>query len=128
MAYMTEKEFSSKLKRLQIENEQREKIRTLKKEKWKYFPKFKLPSTSKLVVLVVFLLCIEVIIFCEYAMLVLGDGSAMYALIGAVGTLISTVLGYFKKSTVENSSGGIVYETAMAQLQTSSTDESNAVG
>ncbi len=127
MAYMTEKEFSSKLKRLQIENEQREKIRTLKKEKWKHFPKFKLPSTSKLVVLVVFLLCIEVIIFCEYAMLVLGDGSAMYALIGAVGTLISTVLGYFKKSTVENSSGGIVYETAMAQLN-NSTDESNAVG
>ena len=65
MAYMTEKEFSSKLKRLQIENEQREKIRTLKKEKWKHFPKFKLPSTSKLVVLVVFLLCIEAALFAE---------------------------------------------------------------
>lgn len=84
--------------------------------------KFKFPSTSKLVLFAVFLMCIEILIFSQYAMLRFGDISAMYTLIGVPVALIPTICMYMNKSKAENTSGGIVYETAMHELnQTNNT-------
>lgn len=93
----------------------------------------KLPSTSKLVLLGVILLCVEIVFFCEYAMLKLGDASSMYVLIGMPVALAPVIWGYYSKSKAENTSGGIIYETTMAQLNTGhnetiSIDEANSVG
>lgn len=116
MNYLTEKEYEECLKKIQSNNKSKERKQKLKAEKNKYKFKFKLPSTSKLVLLVVFLLCIEIIIFSQYAMIVLGDASAMYVLIGVPTTLVPTVLAYYNKSKKENTQGGITYDMAMLQM------------
>ena len=61
-------------------------------------------------------MCIEVIVFCEYAMIVLQDASAMYVLIGVPTTLIPIVVSYYNKSKSENTKNGIVYEKAIREL------------
>lgn len=113
---MSDEEFKNRLEKIQSENETKERIAKLRKEKAKYRPKIKLPSTSKIVLIIVFVLCIEIIFFSEYAMIVLGDTSAMYTLIGVPTTLVPILLGYYNKSCKENTSGGIVYEKAMQEL------------
>lgn len=120
MGYMSEEEYKARLKLIKTENLTKERKAKLKKEKEKYKTKFKFPSTSKLVLLGVFLFCIEILIFCEYVMIVTGDLSAMYALIGIPATLIPTVMSYYSKSKAENTANGIVYETAIAQMNQSS--------
>lgn len=70
-------------------------------------------STSKIVLLVVFILCIEIVIFCEVMMNKYGDLSAMYALIGVPVSLVPICLGYFNKSKAQNTVGGITYDMAM---------------
>ena len=97
----------------------------------KYWPKFVLPSTSKIVLIVSGLLCVEILFFCQYMILVTGDTNALYAMVGTIATLTSVVIGYFVKSTKENTSGGLVYESVMAEKRMPShiTDESaDAVG
>ena len=117
LAYISEEEFNSRLEKIKEKNMSNERRKKLKEEKKKYRPKIKLPSTSKLVLLVVFLLCIEIVIFSEYAMVELGDASAMYVLIGIPTTLVPTIIAYYQKSRAENTSGGIVFENAMRSDQ-----------
>ena len=74
-------------------------------------------STSKIVLLVVFILCIEIVIFSEVMMNKFGDLSAMYALIGVPATLVPTLVSYYHKSAKENSQGGITYDMAMLERQ-----------
>ena len=128
MGYISEEIFNYRLKKIQNRNLSKERKAALKAEKRKYARKFQLPSTSKLVLLVVFLLCIEIIVFCQYAMIVLGDTSAMYVLIGVPTTLVPTVLAYYWKSKAENSKDGITYDMAMLDKMSEntsiSTDES----
>jgi len=88
-------------------------------------------STSKLVLLVVFIICIEIIIFAEIMMNKYGDLSAMYALIGVPVSLVPIVLGYFNKSKAQNTVGGITYDMAMldrTQELNSAVDDDEPVG
>ena len=80
-------------------------------------------STSKLILLGMILLCLQIVFFCEYAMLTLGDTSAMYVLIGIPAALAPIIWGYYGKSKAENVSGGIVYESAMAEMRSKSENE-----
>lgn len=89
----------------------------MNKEKCKTKKKSKLPSTSKLVLFIVFLLCVEIILFAQYAMLKLADISAMYVLIGVPVSLVPIVLGYYWKSKNENTAGGITYDIAMKEKE-----------
>ena len=118
MSYLTEKEYETRLKKIQAKNASEERKRKLKKEKNKYKTKFKLPSTSKLILLGVTLLCLQIVIYCEYAMIYLGDTSAMYALIGVPATLAPTIWAYYSKAKAENTKGGITYDMAMKELET----------
>lgn len=113
MKRLTKEVYEQKLKKLQYKNLLKLRKRKLRQEKYKMWPKIKLPSTSKLVLLGVFLMCIEIMIFAQYAMIVLGDTSAMYALIGVPAALIPVCLGYFSKAKAENTVGGIKFETAI---------------
>lgn len=119
---MTEKEYQAKLKKIQTDNLHKKRKAKLKEEKTKY--KHKFPSTSKLVLLGVILLCLEIVVFCEYAMVHLGDVSALYALIGIPVAIAPTVVSYYMKSKAENTEGGIVYESAMAEIQKSQGNDS----
>lgn len=116
MRYMSKSEFDSQMRKIKLENVTKERKQKLREEKKKHKSKFKLPSTSKLVLLVVFLICIEILIFSQYAMVKTGDISALYTLIGVPVTLVPICIAYMWKSKSENTANGIVYETAMAQL------------
>lgn len=114
---ITQEEFDNELKKICEENESKERKLKLKQEKAKFKTKHKTPSTSKLVLLGVILLCLEIVIFCEYAMVHLNDTSALYALIGIPVAIAPTVVSYYMKSKAENTEGGIIYETAMAEIE-----------
>lgn len=117
MIYMTENQYNSKLAKIQKRNKTIERRRKLREERIKYFPKFVLPSTSKIVLIVAAILCVEILAFCQYMIVVTGDTNALYAMVGALFSFMAVVLGYFVKATKENTKSGITYETAMAQIQ-----------
>lgn len=117
MKYISEKEFNFRMKEIQKENLSKERARKLKEEKRKGKPKRKIPSTSKLILLGMILLCVQIVIFCEYAMMTLYDASSLYVLIGIPAALAPIIWGYYSKSKAENTVGGIVYDTAMAEMQ-----------
>lgn len=116
MKYLSEKEFNAKMKRIKAENLTKKRKAQLKEERKKGKPQKKVFSTSKIVLIGMILICVEIVLFCEYAMLKLMDTSSMYVLIGIPVALAPIIWGYYSKSKAENTSGGIVYETAMAQL------------
>lgn len=74
-------------------------------------------TTSKIALWCVILICIQIIIFAEYAMLITEDLSSMYVLIGIPAALAPTMLGYLSKSKAENSVGGITYDMAMREYE-----------
>lgn len=117
MIYMTKSQFDSKLAKAKRRNETIEYKRRLREERMKYWPKFILPSTSKIVLIVAAILCVEILFFCQWMIVKTGDTNALYAMVGVITALSSIVIGYFVKSTKQNTAGGITYETAMAQLQ-----------
>lgn len=114
---MTEQEFNDQLKIIQEQNRQREYQSRLKEEKNKYKRNRKKPSTSKMLLWALIIICVEIVIFCEYAILKLYDTSAMYALIGVPAALAPSLIGYFQKSMKENTIGGIVYDSALADAE-----------
>lgn len=128
---MTKSQFDAKLAKAKKRNEGIEYRRRLREERMKYWPKFVLPSTSKIVLIVAAVLCVEILFFCQYMILMTGDTNALYAMVGTIATLASVVLGYFVKSTKENTRNGITFETAMAAQQAIAppvTDSNEAVG
>lgn len=131
MVYMTKNQYDYKLAKVKRKNEGIARRRKLREERMKYWPKFIMPSTSKVVLIVAALLCVEILIFCQYMIMQTGDSNALYAMVGVVVSLASIVLGYFVKSTKENTEGGLVYQATMEKLknENSSTEEcTEAVG
>lgn len=126
MSYMSKQAYERKLNEIRIENASIARKQSLKKERSKYRRKMKLPSTSKLLLWTAVLLCVEVIWFCEYAFAITKDTSFLYVLAGVPTTLVPTILSYYHKSKCENTAGGIVYETAMSQIEP--IDGNGAVG
>lgn len=114
--HISEKEFEFRMREIQKDNLSKERARKLKEEKQKGKVKHKLPSTSKLILLGMILLCVQIVAFCEYAMMTLCDTSALYVLIGIPAALAPIIWGYYSKSKAENTAGGIVYDTAMAEI------------
>ena len=114
---MTKQEYNEKLKQIKEQNKQIEMKRNLKEAKVKRF-QLKKPNTSKLIVFVVFVICLQILWFSEHMVNLTGDTSYMYALIGIPTALIPTVLGYYAKASKENQIGGITYDTAMSNLET----------
>ena len=72
-------------------------------------------SASKIALMAMMLVCLEIIIYAEIAMLKLGDLSALYVLIGIPAAMAATIWAYFSKTKVENSAGCIIYEQAMLE-------------
>lgn len=72
-------------------------------------------SASKVVLAAILLICLEIIIYAEVAMYMLGDLSALYVLIGVPASMAGVAWAYFSKTKVENSEGGLIYEAAMLE-------------
>lgn len=114
--YLTSREYELELKKIKAQNRQIEMKRNLKAAKVKRF-NFKKPNTSKLIVFVVFAICLQILWFSEHMISLTGDTSYMYTLIGIPAALIPTILGYYAKASKENQVGGITYDTAMCNLE-----------
>jgi len=106
MQHMTRTKFEKKLESLKRKNEIIKQKNELIAEKRKYK---KSPSTSKLLLLVVIFICIEIIAFSQYVMIAFNDINALYTLIGVPVSLVPVALGYYYKSKSENTEGGIIY-------------------
>ena len=48
--------------------------------------------------------------------------AGVYALLGIVASLAPVIFGYYSKSKAENTEGGIVYETAMKEHETTNSE------
>ena len=125
--YLTKQEYELELKKIKAKNRQIEMKRNLKAAN---VSRFSIPkiSTSKLILVAVLLLNLQIIYFVEKAIMTYGDLSALYALIAIPATLIPTVWAYFSKAKAENCAGGITYDSAMEQLRQSSSENDEAVG
>ena len=125
---MTSREYELELKKIKPKHKQIEMKRNLKAAKVKRF-NWKKPNTSKLIVFVVFAICLQILWFSEHMISLTGDTSYMYALIGIPAALIPTILGYYAKASRENQIGGITYDSAMAGLNNQQdTSDDEAVG
>lgn len=129
MFYLSEEKFLLRMKEIERNNLSKKRKRKLREEKCKHKDNFKLPSTSKMILMGAVLLCLQIVAFCEYIMIKTGDTSALYVLIGIPATLVPVIWGYYSKAKAENTSGGIVFETTMAQVnkQDASIDDSEGV-
>lgn len=114
MFYMTDKEYKHKLKEIEKRNDTHRKKEAL--ENAKYKKKSKLPSTTKLITLYLFVLLNIILAYSLVAMWVFKDLSYLGALITDVIGQILVFFIYSQKSAKENTQGGIVYETTMAKL------------
>lgn len=124
MRFLSQSKYEKKLAKLKRENEITKRKNELKAEKNKYKKKI---STSKLLLIVVVFLCLEIIVFSQYVMIKFQDLTALYTLIGVPVSLVPVALGYFYKSKAENTVNGIVYETALRQMENTDTNTINEV-
>lgn len=124
---LTQEKFRKKFEREKQRSLSRQRKQILKDEKSKYRNRKK-PSTSKILLVMVILICVEVLAFCEYAYLTNPEPGTLGSVIGSIATIVSLLLGYFWKSKAENTSGGIVFESAMAGLNDIINNGEDAVG
>lgn len=127
MFVLTKASYEAKMAKIKEHNIQREYRRMLWEERFRYWPRFKTPPTSKIALWAGFLLMLEIIIFCQYLALKTFDTAPIVAMVGAIGGWMSMFFSYNKKSAIENSRDGIVFETAMLN-QGSESDSTEAVG
>ena len=74
-------------------------------------------TASKLMILAVIIISIEILAYAEWIMYNLGNIDALYVLIGIPASLATSLVAYFKKSRAENTKGGIVYDMAMKEWE-----------
>lgn len=117
MGYLTKEEYNVRLKKIKRNNESKERKYKLKEEKNKGKSTFKLPSTSKLIASYLFLILNVVLVYAMVAMWYFKDLTYLGVLITDIAAQVLTYLIYSRKSTVENSVGGITYDMAMAKLK-----------
>lgn len=129
-----EREITIKEHRWQREKEVLERKYKLKQEKREFKKRF-LPkiSTSKLLIFFLFLNCTIIELFTGFVTLKSLDLTTLTManpdftpLVTLIGAVVSEVVGYAVyalKSAKENTAGGIIYETAMRQI-----DEDKAKG
>ena len=108
--------------RVRIKNEI-EKIKHSNDEKRQHL------SFRKIAVIFIFINCFIIELYSMVVMVLFHDLTSLGSLVMAVLGQCVSLMGYFIKSTKENTSQGIVYETAMYELKTGTTEEDDgAVG
>ena len=115
--YMSEREFNQKLRQIQKENESIRRMNKLEEERSRLRKPKKKMTTSKLALLIMFLIVFEIVVFTELLMYMTRDLSALYVLIGIPATMILPLWRYYAKAQVQNAQGGITFEMAMKESQ-----------
>ena len=131
---LEKKKLAQQLKYWQLEKQlilQKQDLKEdIKKTKNRYKEQRKKLSTSKFLMLFLFISCSAIeffTIFLTFKGMSIGyiDFSALQTLIGAVVAQVIGFAVYALKSVKQNTAGGIVYETALIQAQNKNTQENN---
>ena len=118
MNYISESEYKEQLNEIKRENQSKKRKQDLKKEKRKYSVFAKLPSTSKLMAVYLFVLLNVVLCYAMFMMWRFQDLQCLSVLITDVVAQVLTYFIYSRKATIENQKNGITYELAMMDRQT----------
>lgn len=78
---------------------------------------------SKIMMLLIYAICLEIVIYAEIVMWVHYDLSALYALIGVPAAMFGVFWAYAAKSRAQNTKGGITYDLAMMQANNETATE-----
>ena len=114
----TEEKYSKRMRYAERKAEIRKLEQQIKEIDKSSKPKKKRTPSSKKYMILMLTIAIEIVFFIEYITIRTGDTSCLYVLASIpVTTLVPSLMSYFKKSRIENSSGGIVYDMAMNQTQ-----------
>lgn len=119
MKYLSKEEYNAKLKQIEELNKVKERKYNLKTEKNKFKKKRKLPSTSKLMAVYLFLILNIVLFYAMIAMWHFQDLTYLGVLITDVAAQVLTYFIYTKKATAENTSAdgtGIVFQSMMNEF------------
>ena len=118
-----------RMKKIELENlqeEYRQEEEDAKRKKRKKIP------YSKIVMGLLFILALQIVIYAEYIMFLTRDVAPLYTLIGISASLTAAFFGYLSHSKAENTKGGIVYDSAMAEMgmheEEENSDGDEAVG
>lgn len=132
MRRLNEKQYRAELTKINRENIYKQRNKILKEKKDIYKTKHKLPPTSKLIAIYLFIMLNIVLTYSMVAMWVFRDLTYLGALITDVVAQILTYYVYAKKSTIENTKSGITYELAMMdkmhQISKDELDENGIAG
>lgn len=110
----TMEQYRAELKEVKQANREKRMELIIQKEKEKYSGEKKKLSTSKLIVLYLFILLNVVLFFTMFAIWHFQDLSYLSVLISDIVGQVTTYLIYSVKATKENTVGGISYDLAMA--------------
>lgn len=109
----TQRKYERKLREAEKRGEIRKLKREIKEKEKSYDPPKKKMSASKMYMILMLTIAVEIVVFIEWVTIHTGDTSCLYVLASIpVTTLVPSLLSYFKKSRIENSAGGIVYDAA----------------
>lgn len=120
MRYISEKEYNSRMKQIEQINRGKERKQKLKQAERKFKPKFKLPSTSKLMAAYLFVILNVVLCYAMIAMWNFQDLTYLGVLITDVAAQVLTYFIYTKKATAENTSAdgtGIKFQAMMNEFK-----------
>lgn len=119
--YVDEMQYKRRMQEAKKYSQTMRRKAEIKEEKNKYKSKKTPISMSKKLVIGFCLIALQIIIFCEFTMIFFRDTTALYALIGIVtASCIPVLRGYFNKSRVENSAGGIIFEKMRQEMKQAS--------
>lgn len=116
---MDKRTYNKKMKKYAERNKQYEMKLRLREEKYRYRHKPHLPSTSKLMSLYLFFILTIILVYVMIAMWYFADLTYLGALVTDIAGYVINFSVYAKKSAIENSKGGIIYETAMSRFSES---------
>jgi hypothetical protein len=117
MRRLNDREFQAELRRINKDNDYKEKNKILQEERDKYKKEIKLPSTTKLIAVYLFTMLNVVLIYAMVVMFLFHDLTYLGVLITDIAAQILTFIIYSAKSLKENSKNGITYELAMLEKQ-----------
>lgn len=119
------KEIEAEVQRYRYKQEEGEALAQIKPKHEKYW------TASKIFLVIVFVICVEVIVFSEVFMFVNHDTSSLTTLIAIPSSFVAmatTVAGYFHKASKENCVGGIIYDSALGGNNTTEADNEEQQG
>lgn len=122
-----EQRYKDELARIRLKNKSLMRKQALRKEREKYRTPIVMPSTTKLILIYLFVMLNVVLIYGLIAMWHFSDLTHLGVIITDILSQVIAFIVYAAKSTKENTIGGITYQKAMRQYNNLDTFSRNII-